>query len=556
MRRTLLPFVALVSLAACRSNERAAGTAATGGTVIMATSGDASSIFPPYVQDITGAAVRDQIYDRLAEIGDGLNTVGDAGFQPRLATRWEWAKDSLSIAFHLDPRARWHDGTPVRASDVRFSFDLFQDTTVASSVAPLITNIDSVSVRDSLTPVVWYKQRRPEQFYDFVYQIYIMPEHVFGKVPRNQLRTADVTRKAVGTGRFRLARWDAGQRIELVADTTNYRGRAKLDRVIWSVSPDFGTALAQLMSGQADFFDIIPPELVPRVDSSRTLHTIPYPALQYAYMGMNLHDPKQLSRPHPIFGDRRVRRALSMALDRKAMLQNVFGSQGKLSHGPFPSSIGVADTNLVMIPYDTAAASALLDSAGWTETTPGGVRQKNGRPLRFPLLVLVSSKSRMAYAVLIQNQLRKVGVQADLDQVQAGVAYQRQISHDFDAALIAQGMGPSPGEFKQQWGSEGAPKGGQNYVGYMSRTFDAYVDSALATTDPSKTRAYMARAFQTAIDDAPAVWLYDISTIAGAHRRIQLAPMRADAWWAHLADWSIPPDARIDRDRIGLGTRP
>ena len=554
MRRGLVSFLGLALLAACRGEERAAtrGSGATGGTLIIASAGDAASIFPPYVNDETGAQVRDQIYDRVAEIGDGLNTIGDAGFQPRLAERWDWAKDSLSIAFHLNPKARWHDGRPVRASDVRFSFDLFKDPKVASAVAPLITDIDSVSVRDSLTAVVWYNKRRPEQFYDFAYQIYIMPEHVFSGVPRDQLRTSDRTRQAVGSGRFRLARWDAGQRIVLIADTANYRGRAKLDRVLWAIFPDFGAALAQVMSGQADFFETLPPEMSARVDSSKTLEAVAYPGLQYAFMGMNLHDPKQLSRPHPIFSDRRVRRAISMALDRKAMLQNVFGSAGMLGHGPFPSKIGVADTNLRMIPYDTAGARALLDSAGWKEATPGSVREKNGKPLRFALMVPVSSKARMAYAVLIQNQLRKVGVQVDLDQVQGQTAFQKQIAHEFEAALLAQGMGPSPGEFKQQWGSEGAPKGGQNYVGYSSRTFDAYLDSALAARDPATVKDYMRHAFQTAIDDAPAVWLYDVPTIALMQRRIQPAPMRADEWWAHLADWSIPPGARIDRDRIGL----
>ena len=151
---------------------------------------DAATIFPPHVFDQVGRAVQDQLFDRLADISDDLNTIGDKGFKPRLADRWEWSRDSLSVAFHINPRARWHDGQPVRASDVRYSYRIFTDPKVGSNVTSEISTIDSVSVRDSLTAVVWYKQKRPEAFYDFVYQIYIVPEHVYKDIPPEQLRTS------------------------------------------------------------------------------------------------------------------------------------------------------------------------------------------------------------------------------------------------------------------------------------------------------------------------------------------------------------------------------
>ena len=553
MRSKILPLALLIALASCGGREGPASTSATGGTMVVAVPSDAGIIFPPLVYEFVGAAIRDNLYDRLADMGDDMNTVGDKGFTPHLADSWDWSRDSLSVAFHLNPRARWHDGQPVRANDVRFSYKIFSDPKVGASVSPEISNIDSVSVRDSLTPVVWYKQHHPESFYDFVYQIYIIPEHIFKDVPPDQLRTSDAARKGVGSGRFRLARWDAGQRIELVADTANYRGRAKLDRVIWSIVPDAATALAQLLGGQADLEESVPPDQVHLVDSSKSVHAVPYPSLQYAYMGFNLVDRKNPSRPHPIFGDVRVRRALSMAVDRRAMLQNVFNGAGRLSYGPFPRGISFADTTLVLPPYDVAAAKALLDSAGWKEPSAGAVRTKNGQPLRFSLLVPVSSRPRMAYSVLIQEALRKVGAQVDLEQVQGNVAGQREFKRDFDASLHGQFTDPSPSGYKQQWGSAGVPPTGQNWFSYRNSAFDALLDSALATADASKMRADMRRAFQIQIADAPAVWLYDIPTTAGVQNRIHSQPMRPDGWWIHLADWTIPPNARIARDRVGLG---
>src|SRR5690349_7562910 len=224
MRLSLPVVAAAVLLAACSSKEgpQSGSGGATGGTMIYAAPADAIDLFPPYVGDLVGRVVQDLVYERLAEIRPELETIGDKGFAPLLAKSWTWAPDSLSIAFSLDPRARFHDGKPVTANDVRYSFKVFTDPKVGSTTAPLLTNIDSVSVRDSLTPVVWFKKRTPEQFYDVAYQILIMPEHVFGSIPAEQLHTAEITRKPIGTGRFRFAKWDAGTRLELIADTANY----------------------------------------------------------------------------------------------------------------------------------------------------------------------------------------------------------------------------------------------------------------------------------------------------------------------------------------------
>ena len=508
-----------------------------------------SPLLPPLTTDIVSRILVDQVFDRLAEVGADLNTIGDKGFQPRLARSWTWAQDSMSVAFALDPAARWHDGQPVRASDVRFTFALDKDPKTATQLTATMGNIDSITARDSLTVVAWFHRRTPEQFYDLVYQVQVLPEHVLKDIPRDKLGESEVIRRPVGTGRFRFGRWEPGVRIELLADTANYRGRSKLDRFVVSFVSDGGAAIAQLLSGQADFYDNVPADVIPRVDSGGRIRLLKYPSLGYAYMGMNQRDPKRLGAPHPIFSDRRVRLAISMALDRQGMLRNVFDTLGTLGSGPFPRAL--ADTTIALPPFDRARAAALLDSAGW-RAGGDGIRAKAGRPLAFTLSVPTSSRPRMRYAVLIQELLKSVGARVDIESMDISAFIARNEAGDFDAAMMSTNTDPSPSGIRQNWASEGIGKGLQNQLSYSNPRFDALADSASKSFDPVKAKQYYHRAYQTIVDDAPAVWLYDPLTIGGLHKRIRAEGMRADGWWVNLPDWWIPGNERIDRDRIGL----
>src|SRR3982751_707420 len=105
--------IAAFALSACKDvTPTTAGPNDIGGTMVVASVSEPGTLMPTLVASQNDRLVTDLLYDRLADIGDDLNTIGDKGYKPQLAERWEWSKDSLSIAFHLNPRARWHDGVP------------------------------------------------------------------------------------------------------------------------------------------------------------------------------------------------------------------------------------------------------------------------------------------------------------------------------------------------------------------------------------------------------------------------------------------------------------
>jgi peptide/nickel transport system substrate-binding protein len=551
MRSTALLLLTAVTLAGCSSKDRGTSTGGAGGTLIYASPGDAVDVFPPLVNDGNGRFVQDMVFDRLAEIGPEMNTVGDKGFTPRLAKSWTWAPDSLSIAFSIDPRAKWHDGKPVTASDVRFAYKVFTDPKVASPAREVLASIDSVSVKDSLTVVFWYRKHTPEQFYDAVYNLIPIPEHVYGSIAPDQMRTSESVRTLVGSGRFRFVKWEPKVRLELIADTANYRGRPKLDRVIMAPLADPSAGPTQVLTGAADLMENFPIDQLATLDSNKVARGMPFANYGYVFMGMNSHARKNVKAPHPILSDIRVRRAIAMGVDRKAMLTNVFGSYGRISHGPFPMTLAAADSTLKLPAYDTTAAKTLLDSAGW-KLGPDGVRMKNGKPLRLGLLYPSTSTQRRRYSVLIQEQLKRLGVQVDVEGPDNVTTGARTSAGDFDLELAGYSMDPSVSGSKQNWGTQAIGAGGLNTLAYSNPKVDALLDSATSVFDPAKAKSAASRAYQLIIDDAPAVFLYDIVLIHAVNRRFDAAPTRPDGWFQNLADWSVPADKRIDRDRIGL----
>lgn len=544
----------IVALGACVGTESLSQKPA-GGTLVISTGGDPDILIPSLVATVQASQMVDLVFDRLADIGDSLNIVNDAGFIPRLADRWRWSRDSLSIAFHINPRAKWHDGRPVRSSDVSFTFRTTSDSTLGSPVKALISNIDSVTTPDSATAVFWFHARTPQQFYDATFQMPIVPEHIWGGIAPSAWRGSGPAKHPIGSGQYRFVRWIPRTAVEVVADTANYRGSPRLARVIWSFSPDFTAAVTRFLSGEADFFEQLRPENLVEVAKHPDQRTKQYRGLAYVYASFNLRDPADRSRPHPIFRDRELRRALTMATDRATIARSVYDTLALPALGPTVRAYPTTDPNLQQIPFDLLRAQQILDSLGWRDTNRDGVRERNGRPLRFSLLVPSTSGARIRMAVLMQEQLRQAGVRLDVEQLDFPVMIERLRKRSFDATIGQWNTQPSPGSVRGSWGTMGSrASSGTNYGSYESPAFDAYVDSALASFDLPTRKAHFTKAYQTIIRDAPAMWIAEPIPTVGYHSRLELAPLRSDAWWAHISEWWIPRDKRIPRDNVPART--
>lgn len=508
-------------------------------TLVIALAGEPTLLVPPLIAETPGFVVADQILERLAEPDSTLDVIGDHAFHPRLADGWAWALDSLSIAFRIAANARWHDGRPVTARDVRFTFALYTDTAVASPAAPLLANIDSVQARDDRVAVFWFHRRHARQFFDATYHMRILPEHLLGSVKPSSLRSSAFARAPIGSGPFRFTRWVPGQLVELTANDAFHRGRARFDRVVFTIAPDPSAALARAVSGDVDVVPDLRPADVPRAARSTTLAVVRWASLSSGLIVLNLHDPAHRDRPQAVLGDRPVRQALTMGVDRRRVTVAALGDGAEPAAGPLPAVL-LRDTPTPLLPFDTARAAALLDAAGWHIAQRGTTRHRGSTELRFTLLVSATGAAARRAAVVIQDQLRRRGAAMDIELADNATIAARLAAHQFDAALIALDWDPNPLSARQLWASRNnVPEGSSNFGGYRSDAFDAAMDIAASAPDSLAANLATSRAWRTLIQDAPAIWLYDFRRVGAIRGCIRPAGVRPDAWWAALSDWSV-----------------
>ncbi|MCC7195184.1 MAG: peptide ABC transporter substrate-binding protein [Gemmatimonadaceae bacterium] len=525
-------LVACIAALACRAETGADRT------VVIASGGDGDVLVPRLWTETQARLYTDLIFDKLAEIGAAQNTVGDAGYLPRLAQSWEWSHDSTAVTFHLDPRARWHDGVPVRAADVRIAWEIYNDPASGANAVDFTALIDSLTTPDSLTATFWYRARRPEMFHAIAYNVVPLPEHLLRGIPHDSLRQSAFAQHPVGDGPFRFVSWDKKVRFELAANDAYFLGRPRIDRLVFSIFADGSAAARAVFAGDADFIEVVTVDDAAEAVRHPEVRLVPARRYEYGFLEFNLRGADGRS-PHPILGSRGVRRALTMAVNRAQVVRTVYDTLALVAFGPFTRAQWAADTAITPLPYDTAAAGGALDSLGWRRNAAGG-RARNGRRLSLSVLVSTSSRPRVRMAELLQQAMREVGVEVKIDAVDPLAFRSRLAAHQFDAALFAWNTTPSPTGLRQSWTAASFKPGSPfNAGGYASPAFDLQVDSGLAAFDIASARAHLKRAFQAAIDDPPAIWLYEPRLPAAANRRLVIGTMPPDAWWQSIRDWNV-----------------
>lgn len=496
------------------------------GTIVVAAVGEPEALLPPLVYETVGRDIGDQVWERLADLAPGGAPIDTAAFRPGLADRWERV-DSLTLRFHLRSGARWHDGSPVTAADVVFSFGAYSDSILDSPARTSLMGV-TVSAEDSATVTVRFPRAHAEQLYDATYHVRIIPEQIWRWQASSEWATDTSLIRLVGSGPYRVVRWQRGQSLILVADTLNGR-RAAIDTAVWRFAGDPDAALNLVLAHEADLLETAgAPERVVRLESDSALRTVRYPAAAYGFLGYRVGTGT--------LADRGLRRALNMAVDRQTLAVASFGPGTRAPPGPMSQLLWIWDDAVAVLPYDTAAAAAELTRMGWVRGTDG-MRRKGSRMLGFDILVPATSLGRKRLAEALQEAWRQAGAQVTVTAVDFPVFQERLAAGKFDSYIGAWLDEPSPRSLADQWTSAGV--GALNYGGYRSPGFDRLFERALAArTVPEAHRAWR-EALDTLNADAPGLFLYAPVQVAAVSRRVEGFELNPYSWLSGLRGWRL-----------------
>lgn len=512
------------------------------GTMVIVSGQFPSQPVPTLTRGSADNDIVDLLFLRLARMGPSLITAGDHGFIPQLAKQWT-RRDSLTLVFDLDERARWHDGVPVTSRDVVWTFTRARDPQLAPAHATALHWIDQVTAEGDHRVVIHFAKRYSSQLFDAAWQVPILPAHLLDTIPGAQLGGSAFAKAPIGDGPYRFVRSTPGQSIELAAVPDHFLGAPKLGRILYRAASDNDARINLMLSGEGDGLEQLALKIQQdRFATDTTFRLIPIPSFQVGYALFNERDPGDSTRPHPVFGDSLTRRALVLALDRTTVVRALFGDVAKVPEGPASMSLWVRTAGPTHPEGDSAAALALLRRAGWRDSDGDGILDRDGHPLHFGVIFAGTSPIRRLAAQLIQAQWRRLGIDAELTPLDFPAYIDRRNTHRFDVDMAVTNQDPDPTGLQQSWSCTG----GTNIARYCDPAVDALFTRAATAQDGG--RALWQAALRRIDADAPAAFLFAPANVIAVHKRFTDITLRPESLWSGLAAWRVTPGRELPRD--------
>jgi peptide/nickel transport system substrate-binding protein len=499
-------------LAACQPSAPASpptsapqGVAVKGGTFVETSTTDAKTMQPLLAQD-TGSTgyIGLQYYAPLSRLDP--KTLDPTPFAARDYTI---SVDKLTITYKLRDDLLWSDGQKITSADYKFTWDRMMDEKVNFPYRKLYQDyFESLSAPDDATLVFRLKEVfAPAVNYSGIDAI---PKHVFENLdindnPRNNNPT-------VGSGPFLLKEWRKDEFAEFVANDRFFLGRPNLDRMIVKIVPDVTIQYSQFKSREIDAVTVQPQDWD---EASKLPHALPlnfYSAnTRWTYMAMNLRNP--------ILADKRVRYAITSAIDRQAIIQAIRLGHARPLDGPYGSESWAYEPNVTRIAYDPAAATRLLDDAGWTLNSSTKIREQQGKPLKLRVHYPSTSKQREQTATIAQHQLKEVGVDLEIIPEDFNAFIDRTSkTYDYDLTVGGWSSGVEPHASRNLWVSDG----GQNETGFKNAEVDQLYDQAIRVYEPAERKKFYSQIQKIIADEQPYVFLWEEESLIDVNNRIAL----------------------------------
>ncbi|MEZ4322440.1 MAG: ABC transporter substrate-binding protein [Myxococcota bacterium] len=546
--------LSLVALVACSGGGTAKDAAGgpdsakkweTRDTLVIATPSDIGSLIP--VKPRTAA-------DSFIVANLSVDTI-DSDFdctlkkKPGLAKKWEWSDDGKTVKLELDDRYTWEDGEKVTADDIAFAYELAGDKDVASprfGFLEYMTEDARPKVVDDTHLEFHFTRAYDRDTQTAHVSLTAMPRHILGDADRKTLEGHPFATQPTFFGPWRLAKHTPNQSVVLEPNW-NFTGpetmRPKLSRVMFKVIPEYSARLIALEKGDVDFMEGVQ---IADVDRLRKEHPDDIRVVLRGYRAMD-YIGWNGSKYEP-FNDLKVRRALAHGVDQQRIIGKILTGEDGTVYGKqaistiTPELCGVHNENVKPLEYDPEKAKALLAEAGWSDTNGDGIIDKDGKNMSFTLVTNQGNKRRADAAVEIQSDLKKLGVDMQIDFKEANTFFDKVEAREYEAFLAgwSAGLYVDPGDV---WGTEtpDSPKP-FNHVLYSNPEVDSLIDRGLQTPDPREAAPIWQEVQAKIYDDQPYMFLWWQNVTVAVSTRFENTTIDLLSPHRNLHEWEVPAD--------------
>lgn len=463
---------------------------------------------PVLLNDIYDRRVGELVFSSLLTLDADDNIIS------ALAESYEVSEDNLKITFKLRSNVTWHDGKPFTAKDVAFTFTSIADPNYTGPrFAEIEKLVGAQDYRDGKADTVTGIEVIDEQTISFTYsEVYaaalanfairgILPEHIWGAIPVGEWeQQTELLTKPIGTGAFKLVNFVPDQYVELVRNEAYFLGAPKLEKVILKVSNQ-ETAQGELVNGTLDIAALSSfkqQDLDTYTSAGKKI--LEYPSASYQFMTMN--------NENPLFADKRVRQAITYAINREGLVNQLLEGHGAIINAPLAvSSWAYPKEGLADYTYDAAKAQSLLAEAGWT--VENGVLQKEGTAFKVELLVPTGNKVREQSAPIIQQNLKDLGIEVNISTMDfASVKAKVYEEHSYEMALMGFSLELDPADAKSYWSSELLGKPSFNFANFNNAQSDTLLNQAAQSLSQDERKVYYNEWAKLLNEEVPFVYLY------------------------------------------------
>ena len=490
-------------------------------TAVIASGSDLESGNPLVtIHPLSRQIQRHALFVTLVKLDSSLSAT------PYYARSWRWSEDRRSVSFVLDSSLRWHDGVRTTASDAQFTFEAARNPELGSPRAGDLSIVDSVRTSGDDTLRVYFSRAQSKLPIVFA-ELPLVPRHLLGAVPLSRWRAHSFSTSPIGNGPFRFVSRNAGRRWRFERNMqfpSEMGGSPLLHSLVVAVVDESATKFAGLVSGELDLAGVSP-TMAHLVGEDPTLELMSPPVLFSTVLAFNT--------TRAPFDDARVRRAVSLSIDRGRIIATAVAGYGTPAGGIIPP--GTPEYRAIAPVHSAAESDRLLEEAGWQRGTDG-VRSRDGERLSIELLTVGSGD--LAVEQLVQSDLEERGVvvRIRVAELATFLALVRSGAKRFDVALTGIPGDLSFGYLSALFATSQAG-GALDYSGFHRPVLDSLLDRARASPDSGAPSAW-ARVNDFLVDSMPVAWLYHARGVQGRSRLLLGVKMDLRGELVTVSQWS------------------